>query len=144
MASVLMAYGVVLAGLGFVVKNVAPTFGQVTYLAGLAGGGLCVLWGLAAVAGVTGRAWAVLSVIAAAVVLLSQAVSAWLTSQSEGDGSLTIRLLVPGMLLMTMGMLLYLLHGERSPEFYQVGPNRRNNPVSDSNEKSAREEHSKR
>ena len=139
-----MAYGVVLAGLGFVVKNVAPAFGQVTYIAGLAGGGLCVLWGLAALAGVTGRTWAALSVIAAAVVLLSQAVSAWLTSQSEVTGGLTIRLLVSGMLLITMGMLLYLLHGERSPEFYQVSPHRRDNRVAEANEKSAREEQQKR
>ena len=43
MASVLIAYGVVLAGLGFVVKNIAPAFRPVTCLAGLAGGGLVVL-----------------------------------------------------------------------------------------------------
>ena len=43
MAGVLIAYGVVLAALGLVVKNIAPGFGWVTFIAGLAGGGLCLL-----------------------------------------------------------------------------------------------------
>jgi hypothetical protein len=130
MASVLIAYGVVLAGLGSLLHQSAPALGKVAFIAGLAGGGLSLLWGVAALAGLKGRVWATLSMIAVTVVLLSQAVSVWTHSTSEGASGLTIRLVVTAMFLLTMGMLLYLFHGERPPEFYEQRPSRPNGPAS--------------
>jgi hypothetical protein len=144
MASVLIAYGGVLAGLGFVLQQVAPGFGKVTFIAGLGGGGLCLLWGIAAVAGLKGRSWSVLTTIAAALVLLSQTLPAWMASSGEGSTSLTVRLLVTAMMLLTIGMLVYLLHGERPPEFYQTGTTRRDNPFANRNEPQSRDTRSKR
>ena len=144
MAGVLIAYGVVLAALGLVVKNIAPGSGRVTFIAGLAGGGLCLLWGGAALAGLKGRAWATLSVVAAVVVLLIQTVRYWTASSSEGAGSVMVSLLVTVMLLLTVGMVLYLLHGERPPEFYEGGVTRRENPGSNQNQGPSRNGRSRR
>jgi len=58
----------------------------VVFIAGVAGGGLGLLWGIAALAGLKGRAWAVVSAIAALAVLLSQAVQVWLSPAGEGAG----------------------------------------------------------
>lgn len=124
MAGVLIGYGVGLAGLGLLLQNIAPAFARVTFIAGLAGGGLCLLWGLAALAGLKGRAWAILSAVATGFVLLSQAVQVWMESSSDGSASLSVRLLVTAMMVFTIGMLIYLLHGERPPEFYRTGPAR--------------------
>ncbi len=57
-------------------------------------------------------------------VLVSQMVHLWMSASSELSGSLNARLLVSAMVLLTIGMLVYLLHGERPPEFYQTGPSR--------------------
>jgi hypothetical protein len=119
MASLLIGYGLVLAGLSLVVQNIAPAFGRIAFFAGLAGGGFSLLWGVAALAGLRGRVWAMLTAMATAFVLLTQAVHVWMASSGEGAGSLTVCLLVTSMFLLTVGMLMYLLHGERPPEFYQ-------------------------
>ena len=127
MAFILLAYGVALAGLSLVVQQIAPAFAEVTFSAGIAGGGLSVLWGIVAFTGHKRRTWAILTMIAVTVVLLTQVVQAWLGEST----SLTGRLVLTLMFLMTMGMLLYLFHGERPPEFYDPGAAaRRENPFS--------------
>jgi hypothetical protein len=45
--------------------------------------------------------------------------------------SLAVRLLVTLMLLMTVGMLMYLLHGERPSEFYSTANRRGSTPPLD-------------
>lgn len=127
MASIVLGYGVVLAALVFVLRQVAPALAEVTFVAGLVAGGLSVLWGIVALAGHKRRAWAVLTDIALALVLLTQVVNAWMASASETPGKLAGALLLTVLMFITMGMLMYLLHGERSPEFYRTGPARRNN-----------------
>jgi hypothetical protein len=46
-------------------------------------------------------------------------------TSSEGAGGTAVRLVVTLMFVVTMGMLLYLFHGERPPEFYERGGTRR-------------------
>ena len=46
----------------------------------MAGGGLCVLWGIIAFAGHKRRAWTVLTMMAVALVVLSPVVHAWMAS----------------------------------------------------------------
>lgn len=144
MASILIAYGGGLAGLGFVLHQIAPVFGKVTFIAGLVVGGLCQLWGIAALAGMKWRAWAVLTMIAVAFVLLHQTVNVWMASAGENSASLTVRLLVVGMLVLTIGMLMYLLHGERPAEFYQKAATRNPDPFSSGKEPQSRDTRSKR
>lgn len=144
MAGVLIVYGGVLAGLGFVLQQVAPVFGKVTIIAGFAGGGLCLVWGIAALAGLKGRAWAILTLIAVAFVLLHQTVNVGMASAGENSASLTVRLLVAGMMVLTIGMLMYLFHGERPPEFYQKAATRNPDPLSSRSETQARDPRPKR
>jgi hypothetical protein len=130
MASVIAAYGVVLAALGLIIQQTAPAFAQVVFLTGVAGGGLCVLWSLIAFAGHKRRVWAMLTMIPVAVVMLIQVVHAWSASNDATSMSLTGRLVLTLMFLMTVGMLMYVLHGERPPEFYDSGTARRDKPSS--------------
>lgn len=121
MASILMAHGIALAGLGFLTQQAAPGQAKVAWIAALAGGGLCLLWGLLGMTGRPGRGWAVLTLIGVAFALLSQVVTAWLNILNDGPERLVGALLLTLMLALVLAMLLYLLHGERPPEFYQPG-----------------------
>ena len=123
MASIILANGVVLAGLSIFIQQTAPAFAKVTLITAIAGGALCVVWSIVALAGHQRRTWAALTLIAVTVILLSQAVQAWVASSDATN--LPGRLVLTIMLLMTMGMLLYVLHGERPPEFYVPGAARR-------------------
>ena len=144
MAGILIAYGVVLVGLSLVLQQIAPTPGRVAFIVGVAGGGLSLLCGVAALAGLKGRVWATLTAVAVTIVLLTQTVQVGVAFLSGGAGSLTMGLLVTTMLLLTVGMLLYLLHGERPPEFYQPGANRHDNPAPGQNERASRDGRSPR
>ena len=95
-----------------------------TFITGIAGGGLFVLWGIVALTGHKRRTWAILTMIAVTIVLLTQVVQAWLGASII----LTRRLMLTVMFLMTM--LLYLFHGERPPEFYTSGTARRDHSPS--------------
>jgi hypothetical protein len=127
MASIILAYGIALAALGLFIQQTPSTFARVVFVTGIAGGGLCVLWGIAGFAGYKRRTGAVLTLIALTLVLLSQAVKAWLPSDAA---SLTGQLVPTLMFLATIGMLLYVLHGERPPEFYNPGAVGRENTTS--------------
>lgn len=131
MAGILIVFGGGLAGLGFILHQITPELGRVTWFTGLAGGLLCLLWGLAAWAGLRGRTGAVLTVVATAFALLSQLVPAWMAAASENSGSLAFRIIVTAMMGLTMSMLMYLFHGERPPEFYQSGTPRPAAPAPD-------------
>src|SRR5688572_11502083 len=104
MASIILAYGVVLAALSVFIRETAPPFAKVTLITGIAGGALCLVWSIVAMAGHKGRTWTVLTIIAVTVVLLTQVVQVWLASTDAT--SLTGRLVLTLMFLMTMGMLL--------------------------------------
>lgn len=130
MASVIGAYGVVLAALSLFIQQAAPAFAQVVLVTGLGGGGLCVLWGIVAFAGHKRRAWALLTMIAVALVTLSQVIHAWSVSTDATSMSLMGRFVLTLMLLVTVGMIMYVLHGERPPEFYDPGAAGRANPAS--------------
>jgi len=119
MAGVLIAYGIVLVVVGFVLYRVSPELGKVTWITSFAGSGLCLLWGTAALGGLKGRSWAVLNVVGMAFVMVTQMVSAWTSFAGSSSERLTLRLLATVATVLTMGMLMYLIHGERPPEYYQ-------------------------
>jgi hypothetical protein len=118
MAAFLTAYGGVLVGLGLLWHRLTVSGNRVAFITGAVAGGLSAIWGLAAMAGLKGRAWAVLTVIPAAFALLFQAGQAWTTP--AGDNGWLLRGTVTVMFVMTLAILMYLLHGERTPEFYQT------------------------
>lgn len=128
MASIVMVYGVLLAVLGFALQQIAPVMAKVTFIVGLTGGGLCVLCGIAALAGHKHRTWAVLTLVVVSFIVLTQVVQAWSAFAIESAGGLTGALLLTLMLLLTVGMLTYLLHGERPPDFYSTRTGRGGQP----------------
>lgn len=123
MAGIIMAYGVVLAGLSLTIKTVAPELATIPFLVGLSGGGLCVVWGLAALLGHQRRVGAILTLVAIALVVLSPTLRVWM----DASGTIGGRLLLTLMLALTVAMIMYVMHGERPPEFYQKGPTRPDN-----------------
>jgi hypothetical protein len=135
MGSIVVGYGILLAVLAFVLQQIAPALAKVAFITGLVAGGLSVLWGIVGLAGHKRRTWAVLTLIPAAFVVLTQVVHAWSASASATPGKLAGALLLTVLMLMTVGMLMYLLHGERPPEFYKIGTARQNS--SGSNEETA-------
>lgn len=130
MGSIVVGYGILLAVLAFVLQQVSPTLAKVTFIAGLAAGGLSIIWGIVGLVGHKRRTGAMLTLIALAFVLLTQVVDAWSVSSSEAPGKLAGALLLTLLMLLTVGMMMYLLHGERSPEFYQTETVRRKQSVS--------------
>lgn len=121
MAGIIMAYGVVLAGLGLGIQTGAPELAKIPFLTSLIGGGLCVLWGIVALTGHKRRVWTILTLVAVALVVLSPTLRVWMDS----SGTVAGRLLLTLMLALTVAMIMYVMHGERPPEFYQTGPARR-------------------
>ena len=117
MASIVIVYGVVLAALSFIVQKADPVLAKVTFITGIAGGAFCLLCGIVAMAGQRRRAWSILTVGAIGFVLLSQVIMAWF----ERTGGVLVPLLLTFLMLLTFGILMYLLHGERPSDFYAGG-----------------------
>jgi len=125
---------VVLAALGLAVRSVAPELPRITCIASIAGGGLCVLLGLVALAGHKRRVWMILTMVAVFIVMLTQTIQGWVAGGDQA-GTHVGALLVTVLLMLTAGMLMYVMHGERPPEFYttepvrrDISPSRRNEP----------------
>ena len=137
MARVLIAYGIVLVVLGFVLYRISPELGKVTWITCFAGGGLCLLWGAAALGGLKGRSRAALTLVAMAVVMITQMVGAWTAFAGTGSERLTFGLIATAVTVLTMGMVLYLIHGERPPEFYRSNPFHGGSPGNASEDSSA-------
>jgi peptidoglycan/LPS O-acetylase OafA/YrhL len=121
MAGVLAAYGVVLSVLGFLATQQPPPPTRLTFFTGAAGGGLCILWSGIALAGNKHRSRIVLTLAAVAFVMLHQFVQAWFGSAEAQSSGLGTRVIPTLMLVATVAMLMYVLHGERPPEFYKSG-----------------------
>lgn len=132
MAGIILAYGVVVGALGLAVRSVAPEAAKITFITGIAGGGLCVLWGMLGLAGHKRRTWTILTILAVLILLLPQMIQGWVAGRNQPGTNLGA-VLVTVLLLLTIGMLLYLLHGERPPEFYTPGTEKRDNPLSRGN-----------
>lgn len=126
MACILLAYGGALAALGFLFQKIAPASAKIALITAMAGGGLSVLWSIVAFAGHKRRLWAILTVIAVTIVLLTQVVQTWLDTSTLPAARLVVTLTF----LLTMSMLLYLFHGERPPEFYDHRAAHRSTPFS--------------
>ncbi|MCW5557177.1 MAG: hypothetical protein KIT22_05005 [Verrucomicrobiae bacterium] len=130
MGYIVIGYGILLAVLAVALQQVAPALAKVSSITCLIAAGLSVLWGIMGLAGHKQRAWAVLTLAPTAFVLLSQVVQAWFVAASSTPEGFTGPLLLTALLLLTMGMLVYLLHGDRSPEFYRLGSTQRNHSKS--------------
>lgn len=91
----LVLCGALLGGLGFLAQHLQPDFQRATLFTGLAGGGLCVLWGVLGRRGTRCRGAAMVTLAAVACVLVRQAVRSWEASAAvESKGRMVAALMV--------------------------------------------------
>jgi hypothetical protein len=100
----LIIYSLLLAGLAFMTHARTPELARPTMFAGLLGGGLCLVWGLRAVAGNRGKALPLLTLIPVGFVLLSQTVIAW-TGGAARDAR-PAAMMITVLLALTIAMLM--------------------------------------
>jgi hypothetical protein len=118
MASVLIAYGALLAIFSFLLGQNSAQAGTFLIVAGLAGAVFCAAWGAISVASHRGRAWPVLVLIALTLVYLGATVNVWWESFPKGNRDLLTPVLLSFCFLCTLGVLAYLLYAERPPSFW--------------------------
>lgn len=70
----LVVYGLLLGGLSYLVHHLAPTIARPTLITGLAGGALCLAWGVRGALGKGGKALSILTLIPICYVLLGQTI----------------------------------------------------------------------
>lgn len=121
MASVITSYGLLLAGFACLISPKTQDVGKVVVWLCLVVGAIFVILGVAAWTGYKKRHWLVISQLSVVVVLLNTTFDLWF-SKRAGTDWLSMQLPFTAMLILGMGMLLYLFHGERSPEFYRRTP----------------------
>jgi hypothetical protein len=100
----LVVYSLLLAGLSYLTHHLAPTLAQPTLIAGLAGGALCLVWGVRAVLGHRGKALPILTLIPVSFVMLSQTVIGW--SAGTEAGRRPAAAVITVLLALSMGMLM--------------------------------------
>ena len=122
-----IAYGGLLIVLGLLTHRTAPEIAKPTLMTASAGGALCVLWG---VLGLLGRRWKVgfiLTVAITSFLLLSQAVTSWMGHDSKPGGVLAASLMTL-MLVVSVGLLMYLLHTDEPSSEPAVGARDQHDP----------------
>jgi hypothetical protein len=102
----LVVYSLLLAGLGYLTQHLAPALARPTLIAGLAGGGLCLVWGLRAVAGSRGKTLPMLTLIPVSFVLLSQTVIGWTGGGQEVSGRHAAAAVITVLLGLSIAMLM--------------------------------------
>jgi hypothetical protein len=106
----LVVFSLLLAGLSYLTHHVASALARPTLVAGLAGGALCLVWGLRAIRGSRGRALPILTLIPVVYVMLSQTVTAWSGGSEETPGRRAAAFVTSMLFVLSIGMLLRILY----------------------------------
>jgi hypothetical protein len=123
MAGVVMVYGIVLALMSFALGRTEPSVSKGFLFTMFGSGALCVVLSIIGLAGYRRRVWIVFVLIATLVPTLGQVIQSWGTSR-QASGSILEPSLLTFTLAITIGVLMYLIHGERPAEFYSPGTKR--------------------
>ncbi|MCU0785509.1 MAG: hypothetical protein MUF81_15960 [Verrucomicrobia bacterium] len=102
----LIVYSLLLAGLSYLVHHLAPTIARPTLITGLAGGGLCLLWGVLALLGSRRKALAILTLIPISYVVLGQAITNWMGRDVELSGQRVVAAITTLLFALSVGMLM--------------------------------------
>lgn len=102
----LIVYALLLVGLSYLAHHLAPALARPTLIAGLTGGGLCLVAGLRAVAGSRGKALPLLTLIPVSYVMLSQTVITWAGRGQEAPGRHLAAVVITVLLVLSLGMLM--------------------------------------
>jgi hypothetical protein len=124
MALITAGFGLLTVGMSWWLKTIEPELSTVMLPTGLIAGGLITACGLGSMAVGLGRGWVVVATAALGLVALTQMVHAWSIPVAEAPGKTQAAVLLTVLTGATLGLVMYLLHGERDPEFYQDKPQR--------------------
>jgi hypothetical protein len=102
----LVVYSLLLASLSFLVYHLAPGVARPTLITGLAGGALCLVWGIRALAGSGGKALPLLTLIPVNFALLPQTFLGWSGASGGLQAGWTVAGVITLLLVLSMGMLL--------------------------------------
>lgn len=142
MSAIIIVYGLALATLGYFAHSTLGDTARLTFFISLIGGGGCLLLGGAAWAGYKKRVWWGLTLTAVTLVILMHTIDAWMFWPDQSGLTLG-RLLITFMFLLNFGMIAYVVHGERPPEFYQRGIIDHRDPQTDSAAESPPKRHNR-
>jgi hypothetical protein len=102
----LIVYGLLLAGLSYLVHLLCPGLAQPTLITGLVGGALSLAWGVRTTTGSHGKTLPILTLIPVNFVLLSQVVLTWTSGGVEVAGRQSAAAAITVLLALSMGMLI--------------------------------------
>ena len=100
----LVVCGLLLASLTFLAQRLQPSLLRWTLPAGLVGGGLCVLWGVLGRRGMRCRGGAMVTLVAMACVMVSQAIQSWDASAGAEPKGRMVAALMTVLVLCCVGM----------------------------------------
>ncbi len=101
----LLGYSVLLFALSWIIYQLTPSVGKPTLVTGVAGGTLCLVWGIRAGLGKPGKALAILTLIPICYVLLGQAITVWMERDPGLASGMVVKSLVTLLFVASMGML---------------------------------------
>lgn len=102
----LALYSLLLAAGSFLVHHLAQAAGRTTFLAGLAGAALALLWAARGLAGARGKALPILTLVPVSFVLLSQTVLGWWGSDANAMPNHAAAAVTTLLLMLTLAMLM--------------------------------------
>ena len=105
MAVDLVLCGALLAGLSLLAQHLQPDLQRATLITGLAGGGLCVLWGVLGRRGTRCRAVAMVTLAAVLCVFVRQAVQSWEASAAGESKARMVTALMTVLVVFCVGMV---------------------------------------
>ncbi len=102
----LVIYSLLLVGLSYLTQHLAPVLTRPTFITGLIGGALCLVWGVRAMLGRRGKVLPMLTLVPVSFVLLSQTVMSW-SGRVEGmPGQRLAAVVVTLLFVISIGMLM--------------------------------------
>jgi hypothetical protein len=107
----LILYGVMVAGLGVVAHRSAPDAGYSVLIAGIVGGVAAVFWGVLGLRGFRRRIWPISTLMIVDLVLLVQAVRAWLAVNEGQDAFKLVAAILTLLLVLGIGQLVNFMQG---------------------------------
>lgn len=112
----LIVYALLLAGLSYLTHHLAPALSQSTLIAGLAGGVLCLIWGLRGWLGHGGKALPILTLVPVSFVMLSQTVLVWGGGNEEVPSRRTAAVIISVLFALSIAMLMRIAYAGASFE----------------------------
>ncbi|MBN8247430.1 MAG: hypothetical protein J0L84_08305 [Verrucomicrobia bacterium] len=122
MSWIVLCFGLVELSMVIALHRTGHGLAGWTYPAALVAGGVLSACGLQGLRGRASRTGPVATVSLLALLMLVETVRAWLNSDLASGDAAFAALLSTVLLVLLVGLLMYLLHGDRDAAFYRIPP----------------------